>query len=267
MLFWIYAAIALVCAVCVVIGTHLVSAWGDCWIPIVLFCGIFAALLLAHFILLFIGSLLIPKRSEPKKMDNLYRFMGLESLSLFMMMVGLRITVTGREKLPDEPFLLVSNHISNYDPLVLMTELRRQRLAFVSKKENGKIFILGRYMIPCGCLFLDREDTRAAIDTINKAADFIRSGKGSMGICPEGTRNKTEEILLPFHAGSFKIATKAKCPLVIAVVKGTEKSVPFRKTTVEVNILDTLPPETVCSMRTVELADYSEKMMRTALEQ
>lgn len=266
MLFWIYAAAAFACAVCVTLGTHLVGSWGDCWIPVVLFVGGFIVLLLAHFILLLIGSLLIPKRTKTKKMDNLYRFMALETLYLFMVMVGLVITVTGREKLPKEPFLLVSNHLSNYDPLVLMTELREQHLAFVSKKENGKIPILGRYMLPCGCLFLDREDTRSAVGTINKAAEFIRSGKGSMGICPEGTRNKTEAVLLPFHAGSFKVATKAKCPLVIVVVKGTEKNVPFRKTPVKVEILETLPAETVCSMRTVELAEYSENVMRSALE-
>lgn len=268
MLFWVYIILAFVCAAAACVGFSLISVLGDIWIPVVIFLGVLLVLLIVHFVALSIACMLIPKRNVKRKMDNFFRYMALETLDLFFMIVGLNITVEGKEKLPKQPFLLVSNHVSNYDPLVLMTYLREYHLAFISKKENGKIPILGKYMIPCGCLFLDREDTRSAVGTINEAAEFIRSGHGSMGICPEGTRNFSDEVLLPFHAGSFKIATKAKCPLVIAVVKGTKQAHQpklFKTVRITVEILEVLSADEVCTSRTADLSERAEKVMYNAL--
>ena len=63
------------------------------------------------------------------------------------------------------------------------------------------------------CLFLDRENIKAGMQTILTAIDLMKNGK-SICIFPEGTRNREEGTLLPFHEGSFKIAAKAGCPIV-----------------------------------------------------
>ena len=62
-------------------------------------------------------------------------------------------------------------------------------------------------------LFLDRDDIKQGLKTILKAIDYV---KGGMSVCifPEGTRNKTDADMLPFHEGSFKIADKTGCPIV-----------------------------------------------------
>ena len=82
------------------------------------------------------------------------------------------------------------------------------------------------------CEFLDRKDLRKGMKTINDAADQIKNGV-SMAIFPEGTRNKGEEALLPFHAGSFKIAEKSDCKIVPVVLYNTsaifEDHLPFLK--------------------------------------
>ena len=69
------------------------------------------------------------------------------------------------------------------------------------------------------CLFLDREDPRQGLKTILAAIENVKSGI-SMFIFPEGTRSKVEGEFLPFHAGSFKIATKAKVPVVPVTLVG-----------------------------------------------
>ena len=66
----------------------------------------------------------------------------------------------------------------------------------------------------------------------------------SMGIYPEGQTNKTEEPLLPFRNGAFKIAQKAKVPIVVCVIENTEKilkNFPWQPTTVNLKVLEVLP--------------------------
>ena len=89
-----------------------------------------------------------------------------------------------------------------------------------------------------------------------------------MGIFPEGTRSRGGE-LLPFHAGSFKIAQKANVPLVTTSVSGTEKikkNLFRRPTDVYLDILEVIPADKVKSMSTVELAAYSSRLIEENLK-
>ena len=75
--------------------------------------------------------------------------------------------------------------------------------------------LLSNWMRNLYCLFLDREDIKQGLKTILQAADYVKSGI-SVCIFPEGTRNKNadETEMLPFHDGSFKIAARAKSPII-----------------------------------------------------
>ena len=89
-----------------------------------------------------------------------------------------------------------------------------------------------------------------------------------MAIYPEGTRSKSDQ-LLPFHAGSFKIAQKANVPLVISSIRGSErigKNVLRRPTDVYLDILEVIPAEKVKSMSTRELAEYSSRIIAENLK-
>ena len=91
-------------------------------------------------------------------------------------------------------------------------------VGFVAKKElKGTPITL--IMEEIHCLFLDREDPRQGLKTILTAIDYVKDGI-SMFIFPEGTRCKVEGTFLPFHAGSFKIATKAKVPVIPVTLVG-----------------------------------------------
>ena len=72
------------------------------------------------------------------------------------------------------------------------------------------------------CLFLDRRDIKQGLKTILAAIEKIKSGI-SICIFPEGTRNKNpdETELLPFHEGSFKIATKSGCAIIPMSINNT----------------------------------------------
>ena len=125
---------------------------------------------------------------------------------------GVETTVIGLENVPDEPVLFIGNHRSYFD--IVMTYIRVPRTTgYISKKEFLKIPLLSNWMKNLHCLFLDRENVKEGMKTILAAIEEMKNGV-SICIFPEGTRNRTQDDLLPFHAGSLKIAEKAKCPIV-----------------------------------------------------
>lgn len=131
-----------------------------------------------------------------------------------------KTTVIGKEKIPtDRPVLFIGNHRSMLDVVICLSVIPFP-VGFISKIELEKIPLLRMQMRDINCLFLDRKDDRKALKVILKAIELVKGGQ-SMFIFPEGTRSKEEGKFLPFHAGSFKIATKAKVPIVPVTIVGT----------------------------------------------
>ena len=164
-------------------------------------------------------------------------------------------------------FLYVCNHRSGFDPVIVMDKLRRYEISFISKPSNMKLPLIGRVAYAAGFLAIDRENDRNALRTILTAADYMKRDICSMGIYPEGTRSRTGE-LLPFHAGSLKAAQKAKVPIVVACCSGGEKIMKrkgFGGTKVYLDILEVIPAETVCGMKTTELSERIQGAIRENL--
>lgn len=182
--------------------------------------------------------------------------------------LGVKTTVEGAEKFPkDGNFLLISNHRSNYDPIIEWYVLREYKLTFVSKKANFRVPWFGRIIHRCGFLPIDRKSPRKSMETLGKAAEILRSTEKCVGIYPEGTRSKSVE-LLPFHNGVLKIAQKAERPVVIVVIEGTEKIfknlLRFRSSKVVIRILETVDTERVKAVKSSELGDYARSLMESS---
>ncbi|MDY3249748.1 MAG: lysophospholipid acyltransferase family protein [Candidatus Choladocola sp.] len=148
---------------------------------------------------------------------------------------GVKVTVIGEENIPDCAVLFVGNHRSYYD--IVLTYARCRRLTgFIAKKEMLKIPLLSRWMKFLHCLFLDRSDIKEGLKTILAAIEKVKSGI-SIAIFPEGTRSTSasELDMLPFHEGSFKIATKTGCPIIPVSISHSsaifEDHMPFVKAT------------------------------------
>ena len=148
---------------------------------------------------------------------------------------GAKVTVIGEENVPkDQAVLYVANHRSYFD--ILLTYSRcRDLTGFVAKKEMLNYPFLRTWMKRVYCLFLDRDNIREGLKTILTAIVQVKNGI-SVFIFPEGTRNKGDELsLLPFHAGSFKIAEKSGCPIVPVALNNTinifEGHLPYIKKT------------------------------------
>lgn len=197
-----------------------------------------------------------------------YRFLLRSSTAVALFFCRVHIEVTGVEKLPQKPFLLLCNHRSAFDPLITMVILSQVRLAFISKPENFRIPVFGRLIRRCCFLPIDRENPRRAMDSIISAAELLNKGEQSVAMYPEGTRNTSDE-LLPFHAGVMKIAQKAHVGIVVATVEGTDricKNVPFRRSRVRLSILETFPPEALQARRSTELGNEVRNIMEAQLK-
>lgn len=134
--------------------------------------------------------------------------------------IGISVSVKGMENLPEGNCLVVSNHQSNADFLILMAKLDKQ-MGFMAKKEILKLHIVGTWMKAMHCVFIDREDIRESLRAINHGIDNLENGY-SMVIFPEGTRSKSHN-LGEFKKGSMKMATKSTVPIVPVVLDNTFK--------------------------------------------
>ena len=123
------------------------------------------------------------------------------------------LKVTGKENIPTKNgFLMYGNHQGMFDILAIAVTCDNP-LAAVLKKELANIPFL-KQVIACTKSFpMDREDIKQSMEVIIKVIAEVKKGRNYL-IFPEGTRSKKGNELLEFHGGSFKCATKAKCPIV-----------------------------------------------------
>lgn len=215
--------------------------------------GILLGLFALYVLFLGACALLVDPKKEYEKNSPYYRFLLDSVTAAAMKLLRIRVHVSGIEKIPkDTKVLFVSNHRSNFDPIVTWYALKKWKIAFVSKPSNFKIPFFGRIIRKCCFMPIDRENPRNAIVTINKAAKLLKKQEVSIGIYPEGTRSKNGQ-LLPFHNGVFKIAQKAEAPIVVLCVTGTEKiskRTPFRRTDVYLDVLEVFSAQGIKETKT-----------------
>lgn len=152
-------------------------------------------------------------RANPEKGHRIgFRFVqwGMKTV---LLLGGQKITVIGKEKIPtDRAVYYIGNHRSIFD-IVTSYSVVPTLTGYISKESIAKLPVISIWMKRLYCLFMNREDLKQSLQVILQATDFLKEGV-SICIYPEGTRNKTEEPVQPFHAGSFKPAEKSGCPIV-----------------------------------------------------
>lgn len=230
-----------------------------------------AGAFLLPFLFLFICGLFVDTKKQYERDSRFFRALLDGSTTVILWCLGVRYRIYGEENFPDSGnFLFISNHRSNYDPIIQWTVFKRYKLSFISKKENFSVPIYGRIIHRCCFMPIDRKSPRNAMDTVNRAARLLCDTENSVGVYPEGKRSK-ECRLLPFHGGVLKAAQKAGKPIVVSTIEGTENIFRnikrFRKTVVTIKILETISADRVKSLRTSELSDYCAGLMKKELEE
>ncbi len=246
------------------ISVPTVSAW---WIlPVWLACYIGAVF--CHCLLICVSSIFLSPSKPIRKPSRFCRFMIPFTLEWVLKLFRVRITIEGDEKIPDVPCVIVSNHLSNFDPLAMLVALRRRNLVYISKDANFRLPFVGNYINNAGFISIDRANGVRAKRSLELAAERMTEIGVDVGIYPEGTRSKTGK-LLRFKSGAFYLAQMAHAPIVILTTTGTadvRRNFPLRKTSVELRIREVIDAETVASGTVEALCAYTEKVVEGALE-
>ena len=229
----------------------------------------FAAAFLALALLAFLGLLYLCKRvdrSVPQEEDDpLYRKVTDLVIQSALPVLRIRTKETGMEKVPREGrFLLVCNHTNDSDPILLLRSFAKYQLAFVSKKENSDMFVIGPMMHKIQCQLINRENDREALKTILKCIQILKEDKASIAVFPEGGIDD-DGLLHSFRPGVFKIAQKANVPIVVCTLHNTKDVVKnilrLRGTKTELHVLEVIPPEELKGVTTVDIAHRVHKLM------
>lgn len=162
----------------------------------------------------------------------------------------------GVENIPKEDgFLMYGNHQGLFD-IVAVGATCPNPLAAVLKKELGEVPFVKQVKQCTNSFCMDREDIRQSMTVINDVIKEVKAGHNYL-IFPEGTRSKKGNEMLEFHSGSFKCATKTKCPIVpIALIDSfrvlDEKG--WKPVTVQIHYLEPIRYEEYKDLNTTELA-------------
>lgn len=178
------------------------------------------------------------------------------------------LKVTGQENIPQEgSFMIYANHQGMFDVVALAATCDRP-LGAVYKKELKNVPVLKHILAATLSFDMDREDVRQSLTVIQNVVKEVLSGRNYL-IFPEGTRSKNGNVMGEFHGGSFRAATKAKCPIVPVAFIDSFKVLDQKGSApvcVQMHYLKPISYEEYKDMKTVELAALVKERIAQAID-
>ena len=130
------------------------------------------------------------------------------------------------------------------------------------------MFLVGKLMHKLMCQLINRENDREALKTILKCVEIVKADKASIAVFPEGYTSRDHK-LHKFRSGVFKIAQKAKIPIVVCTITNTYRvfhnALRLKPTDIELHLVEVIQPEEFAGMTTVELGERIHTMMAADL--
>ena len=254
----------LAAAVCGLVGAFESLAW--LWIlPLVTLAGVLVLVGIGFAFLLYLCHR-VDQNVPQEKDDPLYRFVANLVIQSALPVLRIRVKKSGMEKVPQSGrFLLVCNHCNDSDPIILLKCFKKHQLAFISKRENQSMFVIGPMMHKLQSQLINRENDREALKTILNCIKILKEDKASIAVFPEGGILSEDGKLHHFRPGVFKIAQKAKVPIVVCTLRDTKDVVHnilhFKGSKVELRVLETIPVEELEAVTTVEISERCHQLM------
>ena len=175
----------------------------------------------------------------------------------------------GMENIPKENgFIFFPNHQGLFDVLAII-QVCPVPFSVVAKKELTNVPFLKQVFACMKAFMIDRDDVKQSMQVIINVIKEVKAGRNYL-IFAEGTRSKNGNQIGSFKGGSFKAATKAKCPIVPVALIDSYKvfnSFGFGKVTTQVHFLEPIPYEEYQGMNTFEIAALVKSRIEAVIEE
>ena len=131
-----------------------------------------------------------------------------------------RFEVTGVENVPLKgAYLLATNHLNYLDSAIIVSQIEREDVTALAADKYKHNPLFRWFVNAFDGIWINREE--ADLNAMRASSDYLRTG-GIVGIAPEGTRSRTGG-LIPAKTGVAYLADKAKVPVILCALSGTEK--------------------------------------------
>lgn len=248
-------------AICAVSGSFQSLAW--LWVLPVGFAGSFLGLFLLAFLFLWISCSIIDIEKGSSE-SPFYRRLAVIYIQAILTILRMRVHTKGLENTPTGRYLLVCNHLNDLDPVTLLYFFRKSKLAFITKWENQKLFIVGKLMYKLRCQPINRENDREALKTILSCIQLIKDDIANVAVFPEGYTSRDHKFH-QFRPGVFKIAQKTGVPIAVCTLTNTHKVfhnvLHGKHTDIDLHLVQVIQPEEYRGITTVELSHRIHALM------
>lgn len=178
------------------------------------------------------------------------------------------LKVFGVENIPEEDgMLFYGNHQGLFDCVALVAACEKPLSAVLKHEIKDIPFI--KQVVQCTFSYpMDRSDDRQSLKVIQNVTKDVMNGSNFV-IFPEGTRSREGNKMIEFHAGSFRAAIKAKCPVVPMVFIDTYKAFDSKSSemiTCQIHFLPPIQPEEYEGMKAGELAELVKTRIQETLD-
>lgn len=236
--------------------------------PILLWIAGYIVGVIIMWCVLFLFALPVNQKKERNKPLKWASFWLTESIAYINNHARIKTRIESKVAIPqNERYLLIANHRSKFDPMILTQKYGHKDLAFISKPSNFKIPIGHRFMRGACYFAIDRYDKMQSLQVMKGASELIKNQVSNVGVFPEGTRSEDCQ-LGPFHEGVFNIAMWSKAPIVVTSFMGTEKihkNFPLHRTIVTLKVLEVLYPSDYEGMTPKAISDHCYKVIKESL--
>ncbi len=223
--------------------------------------GLYSWLVLTFvFLILLVLLIILPYKKIRRKLTSL-------AARVFLFLSGTSIDFISKHRLPDEQCVVVANHSSYLDGIILKAILPA-KFTFLIKAEMSEVPLIGLMLKLIGSEFVKRENSLEKNRTMRHLFKSANSGD-SLAVFPEGTFSQ-QPGLKRFHSGAFAAAKKANIPVIPVVIIGARKKLssgmwlPIMGN-ISINICD--PIKAAEFEKTKDILNISRKLMLNILDE
>ncbi len=182
---------------------------------------------LSTFLVIFLPSMCCYFFKDEKKGQAYFIWISKIWMRIWLFLIGCSLKVSGKENLEkNQNYIVVFNHNTMLD-IPLSCPFVPGANKTIAKDSFAKIPLFGTFY-KRGAVLVNRKSEKSRTKSYEMMKTVLNDGM-HMCIYPEGTRNRSNELLKTFYDGAFKLSIDSKKEIIPCIMKGTKEAMPIHK--------------------------------------